>query len=174
MNARNFVVVDCETNGLNPEIHQAVEIAWWNLTTDERGCYIPEHNVGRVLGLAEVKALQINRYIDRIADRVPVNDFAESSQLRDALRGSTLAGSNPSFDAAMLRKHLRLSTDLWHHRMWDLSAYAAGVLGLDELPGLAKVCELLDIEPGDHTAEADVLATGFCFKALFVKAGVTL
>lgn len=175
--SRHLIVVDTESNGLNPDVHEAVEVAWWNLTTDERGHFIPNHDVGQVLGNAEVAALQVNRYIDRIAPRVGEQNAYASDALAGGLckqlEGQTLAGSNPAFDAAMLRK---LFIDLpycrgysptpWHHRMFDLSAYAAGVLGLDELPGLAKVCELLGIEPGDHTAEADVTATGLCIKEL--------
>lgn len=168
---RHLVVVDCETNGLNPDVHEAVEIAWWDLTTDERGCFVPKHDVSKVLAVAEVKALQINRYIDRIADTAHVDSTEQLRALHTALTGNTLGGSNPTFDAGMLRKFFAHGGRVgvlqpWHHRMWDLSAYAAGVLGLDELPGLARVCELLGIEPGDHTAEADVTATGLCFRAL--------
>lgn len=173
MTARQIVVVDTETNGLDPDRHQAVEVAWWNLDTGERGVFIPQHNVSMVLHDADVRALQINRYVDRIAGQKQDNG-RETVGLFQQLDGNTLAGSNPAFDAAMLRKVFagtRRGADPpgvvpWHHRMWDLSAYAAGVLGLEELPGLAKVCELLEIEPGDHTAEADVTACGLCFKKL--------
>lgn len=177
---RHVLVVDCETNGLDPARHQAVEIAWWNLDTDERGAFIPQHDVSKVLAAAEVKALQVNRYVDRIADRVPVNDTREANQIREQLNGCTLAGSNPAFDAAMLAKWLRPSPMVlpeawrrwsppWHYRLLDLSALAAGMLVLDELPGLSSVCELLGVDPGDHTAEGDVTATGECFKKLFAR-----
>lgn len=175
---RQLVVVDTETNGLDLERHQPVEVAWWNLDTDERGCFIAVHDVSEVLANADIKALQINRYLDRIAERaldrttklgapseVECRRRADAFNLLTELTGNTLAGSNPAFDAAMLRK-LFDGPDPWHHRMLDLSAYAAGVLGLDELPGLARVCELLDIKPGDHTAEADVTATGLCIREL--------
>ena len=167
---RHLVVVDTETNGLDTDHHEPVEVAWWNLTTDVRGHFITAHDVQKVLWKADVKALQINRYIDRIADHVPPNALAQSYDLHDQLKGNTLAGSNPAFDAAMLRKLRGLDTSPWHYRLFDLSAYAAGVLGLDELPGLATVCELLNIEPGDHTAEADVTATGLCIRALQARA----
>lgn len=171
---RHIVVVDTETNGLDVHRHEPVEIAWWNLTTGKRGHFIVAHNVHDILGNADVKALQVNRYIDRIADHVPEYDEQDRGELLTELTGNTLAGSNPAFDAAMLTKLYRpIRTSWqppWHHRMLDLSAYAAGMLSLNELPGLAKVCELLDVEPGDHSAEADVTATGQCFKKLFERA----
>ncbi|MGH8008271.1 MAG: hypothetical protein ACREQ3_14845, partial [Candidatus Binatia bacterium] len=88
--------------------------------------------------------------------------------------------SNPSFDAAFLQKLLKdisLACPIefqWHHRLWDLSAYAAGVLHLDYLPGLADVCDLLNVSPPDHSAESDVTSTGNCFLKLFEMIEVQL
>jgi DNA polymerase-3 subunit epsilon len=187
---RHLIVVDVETNGLSPERHEAIEVAWWNLDTDERGSFIPAHNVSKVLGTAQVKALQVNRYIDRIPGAEQDHEFKALSRLHgqfleydednvDDVHGAAeirhaLAGSNPTFDAAMLAKLFNTGTDVtdrdtapWHHRLWDLSAYAAGVLDLDELPGLARVCAILGVEDApNHTAEGDVAATGACFKRL--------
>lgn len=184
MTERQTIVVDTESNGLDPDIHQAVEIAWWNLDTDERGLFIPHHDVSHVLANAEIQALRINRYVDRIADtNVSNSDIYErreaTSRLYKQLHGNTLAGSNPAFDAAMLRKLFASDRAYgptpapWHHRLFDLSAYARGVIGLKNLPGLAEVCHMLAIDPGDHTAEADVTATGLCFRKLMAgpKAG---
>lgn len=180
---RRIVVCDVETTGFDPEYHVCVEIAWWDLNTGERGTFIPRHNVSKALAGANIKALQINRYVDRIADRYAEQDHdgAQVRRLADALEGNTLAGSNPRFDDGFLRKvfadyerdELACIPD-WHHRLWDLSAYAAGALGLDHLPGLFEVCELLDVATPDHSAEADVTATGECFLALFERAGVRL
>ncbi|GJF06563.1 hypothetical protein [Pseudonocardia sp. D17] len=188
MIARQIVVVDIETNGLNFERHRAVEVAWWNLTTDARGRFIPPHSVSDVLAAAELQALRINRYIDRIAGHGQDVNGHELGRLHGQFLGydqddideggfpaeiaHTLAGSNPAFDAQFLAKLFAAADgpdtdpEPWHHRLWDLSAYAAGVLGLDELPGLARVCELLDVEGPDHTAEGDVTATGRCFLQL--------
>lgn len=164
------IVVDVESNGLNPERHQVVEVAYWNLATDERDVFVPVHNRRMVMHDGEIEAFRVNGYLDRIVDRML--DKHESRRrvwaLHGQLDGATLIGSNPAFDAAMLTRLFKTEElpPPWHHRLWDVSAYAAGVLGLDELPGLAKVCDLLDIEPGDHSAEADVQATGLCFREL--------
>ena len=171
---REIVVVDTETNGLDVNRHQVVEVAWWNLTTDERGRFVPLHDPACVLRDADIRALQLNRYIDRIADEEQDHNWVELNRFHDAVDDKTMAGSNPAFDAYFLSKMFRDANRLrlapWHHRMWDLSAYAAGVLGLVELPGLATVCEMLDMEPGNHTAEDDVTATGLCFRELMTYA----
>lgn len=168
--ARQLIVVDVETNGLDRDRHQAVEVAWWNLDTDEQDAFVPAHSVSDVLATADIAALKVNRYLDRIAE-APQDRGMKISALYGQLRDATLVGSNPGFDAAMLRKMFSSwgradSFEPWHHRMWDLSNVAATVLGLDELPGLAKVCQLLGIPAGDHTAAGDVTATGLCFRAL--------
>lgn len=168
MSARHLVVVDAETTSLNTDVGRAVEIAWWNLTTDRRG-YILPLVASWDLAAADPESLEINGYYKRGLDKASKSPREAVEELRRELAGHTLAGSNPAFDAAMLNHTFRQSMEWgnpWHHRFWDLAPYAAGVLGLDELPGLAKVCDLLDVEPGDHTAENDVTATGLCFKAL--------
>lgn len=173
------IVVDVESTGLDPLRHIPIEVAWLNLETGASGHFIPPHTA-RDIRRAEPRALEINRYAQRIAGRKQ-DDGAETLRLHQALTGSTLCGANPAFDAAMLsilfRRHragwwnrlLRRSTldpAPWHYRLWDVSAYAAGVLGLDVLPGLAWVCSKLNVEPGDHTAVEDVRATAECFRAL--------
>lgn len=189
MNTRQIIVVDCETNGLDFDKHEAFEVAWWNLTTDTRGRFVPNHNINDLLHRADIRALQVNRYIDRIpgeqyAPWLPLLDELMGNLRDENMAGQTFAGSNPSFDAAMLNKLIRRAAredrdtvygfepDPWHHRLLDLSAYAAGVLGLHlgELPGLATVCDLLNVKPGDHTAAGDVEATGQCFRRLMAKA----
>jgi hypothetical protein len=181
---RNIIVVDVETNGLNIARHQAVEVAWWNLTTDARGWFVPPHNVSEILGKADLKALQVNRYVDRIAEREQDSDgdglttlhnqFSVYDEDLATFTQHTLAGSNPRLDAAMVNKLFAgsefLEIDPWHYRLLDVGAYAMGALGLGEVPGLWDVCQALGIPPGDHSAEADVTATGLCLRALMKSA----
>lgn len=174
MKTRDIVSVDVETTGFDPERHATVEVAWWNLDTGERGYFVPVHDVPTTLAKANIRSLQINRYIDRLAEAEQDAQYVELNRLWDQLDGNTLAGSNPRFDAgflaAMFRDASRTTTQPWHYRLWDLAPYAAGVLGLDYLPGLADVCKELQIEQPDHSAEGDVTATGKCFTQLMTKA----
>lgn len=167
-----IIVVDVETNGLDPTIHQAVEVAWWNLDTGERDDFVPSHSVPDVLWSADLKALQVNRYIDRIADRAGELAGEPGAErvvrMLDELAGATLLGSNVRLDAAMIQKlfapHMRGdSPEPWHYRLWELGPYAAGVLGLDYLPGLAELAKRAGVDEPDHTAAGDVTAAGEVF-----------
>lgn len=175
MTERRIVALDTETTGLT-EKDIVVEVGWWDLTTDERGHFVPRHDVAAVLATAHPDALEINGYRERLAD-APQDDGTEMLRLHHVLRGQILAGSNVRFDANHLSRMFRtagMHPEPWHYHLAELAPYTAGVLGLplSDPPGLARVCELLGVQPGDHTAEADVTATGECFRALFAKAGV--
>lgn len=172
---REIIVVDVETTGFDPIRHETVEVAWWNLDTGERGYFVPIHDVPSTLADANIRSLQINRYVDRLAEAEQDTKYVELNRLWDQLNGNTLAGSNPRFDAGFLARMFHkanlATTNPWHYRLWDLAPYAAGVLGLDHLPGLDDVCQQLEIGRPDHSAEGDVTATGLCFTQLMGKAG---
>lgn len=170
---RHLICVDTETNGLDRRKHQAVEVAWHNLATDETGCFIPRHDVGQVLAAAadDVKALQINRYLDRLAaarqdDGTEVDRLWAQFTPQPGDGAACLMGSAPDFDAAMLHKLRPAWRVPWYHHLWDISVYAAGVLGLDELPRLRELAERLGVSPPDHTAAGDVAATVACYRLL--------
>lgn len=183
---RPIVVVDCESTGLRG-IDIAVEVAWIDLATDDRGSFVPQHDVQWVLDEAEPRALEVNGYRERLI-KAAQDDGGRARELYDVLDGAVLAGSNPTADAAWLEKlFARHCGELatgdriapfrpWHHRMLDLSAYAAGVLSLPpgQLPGLWDLCNLLGVtpEPDVHSAAEGAAVTARCFYALFVKAGV--
>jgi DNA polymerase III epsilon subunit-like protein len=181
-----LIVVDLETNGRDVERHQAVEVAWWNLQTGERGEFIPAHSVREVLATAEIRALQINRYIDRIATATQ-DEGAELVRMWEQFAGPLdadpdfvlpeariFAAVNPMFDSQFVSKlfanaDAELEPHPWPYRMRNLADYFAGVMGrpLDEKPlSLGEICDRLDHVPGDHTAAGDVTATGHCFLAL--------
>jgi DNA polymerase-3 subunit epsilon len=170
--SRRLIVVDTETTGLEDQ-HVAVEISWELIGSGMRGTFVPPFTVEDVKA-ADPASLAINKFYERGLDTAPQDGlFVETTRLHEALKGNTMAGSNPSFDARMLSKlflKAGLSPRPWFYRMCDLSAYAAGVLGTDpaELVGLRDVCGRLGVSPGDHTAEADVRATIECFGALGV------
>lgn len=172
---RRLICVDVETTGLRPR-DVCVEISWHDLTYDVGATFVPAHDIAWVLEHGQPDALELNGYRKRLLD-AQQDRGVKVAELHHALRGQVLAGANPSFDAAHLSRlfdSYGLHAEPWHHRKLDLSAYAAGVLGLHpaELPGLAGVCELLGVTPGDHTAEADVRATVLALRALMAKAEV--
>ncbi|WP_344029324.1 exonuclease domain-containing protein [Pseudonocardia kongjuensis] len=163
------VVVDTETTGLRRGFDVPVEIAWWDLVTGDRASFIPPHG-DFDMEQASPEALQINGYWARGLDNPNRwDDGTELHRLHTALQDRTFAGSNPHFDIDMIRPLFAaagLAPEPWHHRVDALEGYARGRLGRRTLPGLARVCELLGVDPGDHTADGDVTATGRCFLAL--------
>ena len=159
------IVVDCETTGLElSEGHFAVEVAWWNLVTNERACFIPPHSVDLAMRIGDPIALQMNGYKDRIASCAQDTRGKEAHRLDLQLLNNTFTGANPRFDVGFLVP--RILRSVWHHRLWDIEAYAAGVLDLDYIPGLSDICEKLGVQAPDHTAEGDVTAAGLCLLAL--------
>lgn len=181
--SRDLIVVDTETTGLNPEEHWVLEVAAINVRTREELHFVPALPVG-ALDDADGKAMAINKYFERgvYAHRRDVADSVSSwNQLWDWLSGNTLAGSNPSFDAAMLNRSAQwcLKSDHrcpgefapspWHHRLADLAAYAGGALGIlpTKLPGLQDVAARLKVDLGvAHSALDDARATAECFRKL--------
>jgi DNA polymerase III subunit epsilon len=175
---RRTVVVDCESTGLTDDAI-AIEVAWWDLDTDERGSFIPPHSEAWVREHGHPDALRINGYLDRIAGQQH-DDGTEVRRLHLALRGQCIAGANVGrADCAWLVKMFRqqgLHPEPWHYRLGEIGPYAAGILGLplSEAPGLGDICDLMgvDAEPEVHTAANGVTATGLALKALMAKAGV--
>lgn len=169
---RQIIVCDVESTGLGPNV-SILEVAAINLETEAELRFVPFTPMS-ALSSAEPEALAINRFFERRLFSEMMD--AETTKnvynwLKDMLDGNVLAGSNPKFDAGLLEKVLGASP--WHHRTPDLATYAAGVLGLplDDLPGMAKVCELLGVvneEP--HSALGDARATAECFRKLQVFA----
>lgn len=165
---RQVIVVDCESSGLKPDA-AILEVAAVNIETGAELRFVPFVTPTQ-LSAAEPEALAVNRYYERrvFADVLDTAATKNAYQwLTEMLQDNVLAGSNPKFDANLLEKALGASP--WHHRTPDLASYAAGVLGLplEDLPGMAKVCELLGVvneEP--HSALGDARATAECFRKL--------
>lgn len=185
---RDLIVVDVETTGLDIDTHWVLEVAAVNVTTGQELYFVPALPTG-ALDAADGKAMKINGYFARDVYAHRLSTEAANKywrQLWDMLSGNTLAGSNPTFDAAMMNKAALWSTmpdgryssepkpdqlnpSPWHHRLADLSAYAAGALGIraNALPGLDVVCRSLQVEnTAPHSALGDARATAACFKAL--------
>ena len=165
----SVIVVDTETSGLNPHEHIPVEVAWWRLSTDECGVFVPPHDVDKVLETGDPRALEINQYRERIMPRPQDTDGSELLRLGKALHLNTWAGANPAFDVSFLAPLFAAAgfpPRFWHYRLWDVCAYAAGKLDLGYIPGLFEVCKLLELPTPDHGAQNDVVAAGRCLLKL--------
>lgn len=167
-----LVVLDIETTGLNPDVHEVWEIAW-SLDFGPIQSMIVPHALYR----AESKALEVNGYNERgIGNHlVPVDWVSREEDLRRDLYDATILGANPAFDTAFLRRRWK-GYDGWHHRLFDIESYAAGVLNRNRPMGFRELhAELIrrgfaDLPQPDHTAVGDVEATMAAYDALRVLA----
>lgn len=156
--------IDTETTGLDPRIHQPYEVCIWREDEPEPVTTHLPHS----LDYADGMALQIGGYWERGMEPFPGGP-ATVARLLPKLRGATLVGSNPAFDAAMLTRVI--GAPVWHHRMIDVSNVAMVVANTDRPMGLAEIREWLtnsgyDIPEPDHTAEGDVRTTRAVYYAL--------
>ena len=157
-----LVFLDTETTGLDPDRHEVWEIAY-AVNDGPIKSAIVKHS----LTTPDPKALAMNGYLDRALDAKP--DVTFENGLRATLEGATIVGANPAFDAAFLRA--RWGCAPWHHRLWDVEAFAAGVHRLTSVPGLASIAAVLrdyghEIPEPDHTAAGDVATLRASFHAL--------
>lgn len=156
--------VDTETTGLDPRIHQPYEACIWLEDWKHPNTFSLPHDLQH----ADAQALAIGRYWERGCE-YRRGDHTTGRVIASHLRGTTLVGSTPSFDAAMLTRVI--GTPVWHHRMIDVSNVAMVVLDLPRPIGLAEVRTRLvdlgyDIPEPDHTAEGDVRTTRAAYEAL--------
>ena len=156
-------VVDCETTGLDPRIHQPYEVCIWR--DDERAPLTI--TLPHTLEYADPYGLSVGGYHERGFTPFATDGQTERRLLIRALTGVTIIGSNPAFDAAMLTRFI--GCQVWSHRLINVAEAGMWVLGLDAPVGLAKVTGLVrdrgyDIPEPDHTAEGDVR----CTKAVYI------
>lgn len=159
--------IDTETTGLDPDRHQAYEVCWWREDEDTPNTAILPHSL---VG-ADEKALEIGGYHRREVKpgRWHRDRWEAVGELASQLQGVTLVGSNPSFDAAFLRKVLEATP--WHHRLINVAEGGMWTFGWDRPKGLADVATECrdrgyDIPEPDHTAEGDVRTTRAVYEAL--------
>lgn len=166
-----LVFVDTETTGLDPRIHDAYEVAW----VGETGC-VSRMVLPHDLINADERALEIGHYHERGIARQKQADGLLLSFLIEELRGATLVGSNPAFDAAFLKKAL-LGEAPWHYRLMNVADAAVWVFSWDRPRGLFDVVLELKrrghvIPDPDHTAVGDVETTRAVYQALRYERGL--
>lgn len=151
---KNLIIIDVETSGLNPDIHEILGIGAVKVATGESFGVkvVPEHIVD-----ADPVALTVNGYTpEGWALAVPL---ALALSDLDNFMGyePTMLAHNVSFDRAFLerayRSRLLIYPFGYHHLdiltlAWNHLPFGAGL-------SLKKVCEALDItpEPEIHDAE---------------------
>jgi hypothetical protein len=156
--------VDTETTGLDPRIHQPYEVCIWRDGWNEPNTYALPHTLEH----ADPQALKVGGYFEREC-MYRNGDQTTARVLTKHLRGVTLVGSNPAFDAAMLTRII--GTPVWHHRMLDVAQGAMWVFDWHRPKGLADVALALrrrgyEIPEPDHTAEGDVRTARAVYGAL--------
>lgn len=168
---RKTVYLDTETTGLDPRLHQIVELAW--SVDDEADVHVvvPPHDLTH----AEPKALEVNGYFERglhLRTAGPILWARSRAVLCTDLAGAQIVAANPAFDAAMLLKLIGYAP--WHYRLRDVEERAAAVFGWQDSPSLTTIAaELVErghsIPANDHTAGGDVIALRACWRALDVE-----
>lgn len=175
--ARQLIVVDCETTGLHDDA-AILEVAAVNVDTGASMRFVP-HVTVQQMSDAQPIALEVNGYVERSLWREMLTEQQTAvawAEMQDMLRGNTFAGSNPTFDSALIARQVvtwgvppQTVGKVWHHRLADLAAFAAGKLDLDPtaLLGLDDVAERLGVPVVErHSAMGDAAATAFCFDML--------
>lgn len=133
MSTAPLAFVDTETTGLDPFLHDA-----WEVAVILRIDRIDTEHVFTIesdLTNATPKALEINRYHERTsAPDWHWNNPADAAyRVFNLLTDIVIVGSNPAFDAAMIRNligrhHPYPGTNAtpWHYRTVDVATLAAG------------------------------------------------
>lgn len=157
--------VDTETTGLDPRIHQPYEVCIWREDWDAPNTYLLKHDLAH----ADGQALAIGNYFGRGFGCLSAEQGAEPRHIATLLHNTTLVGSNPAFDAAMLTRYI--GNPVWHHRLVNVAEGGMWIFGWDRPKGLADVAAECrnrgyEIPEPDHTAEGDVRTTRAVYEAL--------
>lgn len=173
----DFIFVDCETTGLLRH-HHILELAYAVGNAEPVVLYPPVNNPNAIeywLQNAEPKALEVNKWLDRfpLDEDQPTSSMVDWLKFFEAVKNKTLVGANPRFDVEFISREYLLfdEREPWHHRLFDIQAYAAGVFGWTKLKSFAAVVEELtelgfELPKPDHTAKGDVIATRAAWAAL--------
>lgn len=164
-----FMFVDCETTGLDAFKHRILELCYIDGNDEPELLYPGENEQAAFHWSVDPKALEVNKWLDRFPDpnEQPFSENMEWVEFMERANGKTLVGANVRFDALFIMEHMNLhhngryTSEPWSYRLFDLQAYAAGVLRFDKPPGLSEIYNMLvgafdyEITQPDHTAKAD-------------------
>lgn len=161
--------LDIETTGLDPVVHDALEVAYILEPEGE----IVNVSLPFVQENADPKALEINGWGKRpFAPFMPPKGFA--LKLQHDLKDRIIIGNNVQFDMGFLREFLRkqgVGGPTWYYNVVDIKAIAGGACG--KLPpwDTAELCELIGTDPPDatvvHTALGDTVWNRDFYRAIY-------
>lgn len=158
MNDTAIAFLDIETSGLDPVIHEPIEVAY---ILEPEGKVINVSLDFNVKG-ADPEALKVNGYGHReFAPQVESNSIFAGLLVKD-LKDRIIIGNNVQFDMNFLREFLRRHdlAPTWRHSVVDLKAIAGGVLGIEPPWHIDTLCEKLGATPPgleQHTALGDTI-----------------
>lgn len=176
-----LAIVDTETTGLDPDVHEIWEVALILRTEAGQTEYVWQLPVD--LGRADVIGLNIGQFNERrwpwpggpdaradalIGCRSDLDDNGENGpcivhpddlpafadQFATLTGGAHLVGAVPSFDDERLRKLLRRhgACPGWHYHLVDVEALAAGRLGVGPPWNSRELSAKVGVDPGDFAA----------------------
>lgn len=158
---RKFVFVDCETTGLDCKKDKLVEVTY---------AVENEEPVTLFFGVKKVPAFidDLTKFSARGVDKEPEATDEQKETFRKLLMNQTMVAGNPKFDVGFLEENGLYTA---HYRTLDVQSYAMAKLGLDYMPSMNDIFNLLKLrgfkftEP-DHSSRNDVLFMREAFNIL--------
>ena len=164
------MIVDIETTGLNPEIHEIIEIGAVDEVT---GATLSLKVVPIRPHTADPRALEVNGYKPEYWEDAVTLGFALMRLKQFSLKGSKLPlmlGYNVSFDRMFLEKAYRECGIVYpfNYRHIDIMSMVYANGGREEAPSLKNACEYYNIAPEQepHRAIGGALAAYELLKKL--------
>jgi DNA polymerase III epsilon subunit-like protein len=175
---RRQIIIDTETTGLSPEIHEVWELGAIELSDGQR----TEHlwRMKPELEAADPGALQVGGYYERTSGmweplgsphacdlaRKDENHWSDPAELAltatRLLDGATLIAANPAFDAGFLAQFLRdnRQAPAWHYRLRDIGSMAYGWLSGRNTHEYARAAGRFTVPPADASTDEFARALG--------------
>jgi DNA polymerase III alpha subunit (gram-positive type) len=161
---KKFIYVDIETTGLDSSRDNIVELSY----------AIEQGEITTLYGGIESVSPQIDeliKFYERGVDKKAPATEEDIDLFLEATKGQTMVAANPAFDSQFLKDR-----DLWSmsYRMLDIESYGMAKLGLDYVPGMKELYEILttqgyNVPKPDHSSYGDVRALRFMFNILRYK-----
>lgn len=169
-----IVSIDTETNGLNWKKSRVIELAWMAGDMTKPEVLIPFDYDGEygltqspnrnVWTTADPSAMEVNKFFERYPSGVKRSSNADFARFFSVVASSTIMGANIQFDARMMYRTFGIEP--WHYRLFDISSWASGILGLDTVSSWTDVCAALGLVGNDHTAAGDCLTVSKAYALL--------